>query len=217
MMNTSGYLVLQRNHPGIAIPFLNLDMGNAVETKYGGCIIANRDANIKSLQNIKDSNLTMALVAGSSTSGNLVPRLLLNQSGIADPEKNLNVYYAGTHKKVVEDVLNGKAELGGCGCAEVEEATNKKLFKNNAVLLADFNNIPLGPMVYRKGTDERTISKIKAELVRVHELSPQVFSGFCEGWSEFKQATRFKNVVDSEYDPFRKMFGDNQLLWTLIE
>ena len=217
MMNTSGYLVLQKDRPGVAIPFLNLYMGNTAETNYGGCIIAARHAQVESIHEVNGKNLSMALVAPSSTSGNLVPRLLLNRVGIADAESAMKIYYAGTHKQVVQDVLAGKAELGGCGCAEVEEARKMNDFKEKAIVIADFNNIPLGPVIYRSGTDVQLISKFKNELVRIHQLSPVIFFKFCEGWTEFKQATRFKEVTDAEYDPFRKMFGNNQLLWTLIE
>ncbi|MBL7846052.1 MAG: PhnD/SsuA/transferrin family substrate-binding protein [Cyclobacteriaceae bacterium] len=217
MMNTSGYLVLQRNQPGKAIPLVNLAMGNAQQTNYGGCLLVTKNTGITSVDQLKGKKLRLALVASSSTSGNLVPRLLLNAAGIPDADKVMEVYYAGTHKKVVEDLLAGNADLGGCGCAEVDAAKRAGQFDSKLLVLADYNNIPLGPIVYRKGIDAQLIEKARSALLEVHRKDPAAFLQFCKGWTEFAQATQFTPVTDSAYDPFRQLFGDNQLLWRLIE
>jgi phosphonate transport system substrate-binding protein len=74
MMNTSGYLVLQRNHPGKVLPLVNLDMGNDSFTNYGGCLIASKQSGISSIADLqkKPDKTALALVNVSSTSGNLV-------------------------------------------------------------------------------------------------------------------------------------------------
>lgn len=69
MMNTSGYLTLQKNHPGVAEPAINLKMGNDSVTNYGSCIIASNKSFVKSLQELKDvqQKYSFALVDPSST------------------------------------------------------------------------------------------------------------------------------------------------------
>jgi phosphonate transport system substrate-binding protein len=219
MMNTSGYLVLHRNNPGIAIPLVNLDMGNIVSTNYGGCLIATKQTGISSIKNYNTSKkkLNLALVNNSSTSGNLVPRLIMNSYTIPNPEISFNVTYSGTHKKVVEDILSGRADVGGCGCAEVDSARKYLGFDSKAVVIDSFTNIPLGPIVYNKKLEKRVYNLISKELLKIHQTNPDAFINFCNGWTEFKQAKKFKIVSDKEYDDFRKMFGDNKKLWSMIE
>lgn len=218
MMNTSGYMILQRNTPGVVTPLVNLDMGNATSTNYGGCLIASKQSKISSIKDIhKQSNLSLALVNASSTSGNLVPRLLLNANNISDPESVLRVGYSGTHKKVVDDVLSGKADLGGCGCSEIDSARNIAMFQSKAVVIDSFNNIPLGPIVYQSRLHTEVVRSVSDQLLSLHKNAPAVFTAFCNGWTEFKQAVSFKTVTDDEYNAFRAMFGDNTKLWKLIE
>lgn len=217
MMNTSGYLVLQRNHPGKVKPLVNLDMGNTQQTNYAGCLITLSRNNIHSLREAINQKAKLALVESSSTSGNLMPRLMLNSKGIASAEQHFDVYYAGTHRQVVDDVLNGKALIGGCGCAEVIAAQARLAEGNTIQVLDEFNNIPLGPIVFNTKMEGNQVSKIKKALLKVHREEPEVFVNFCNGWTEFKSAVKFKSVADKDYDSFRKMFGNNVNLWSLIE
>lgn len=218
VMNTSGYLVFQRRHPGKAVPLLNLWLGPDTATLYGGCLIAARSTGIGNLQQLAGAkNKKLALVAKSSTSGNLVPRLLLNTVGINDASSFFDTYYAGTHRQAVLDVLEGRAALAGCGCAEVDTARARFSFDSGAVVIASFNDIPLGPLAYRSGLPVLQVKKIEQALLRMHTLDTTGFAAFCNGWTEFKKALRFQEVNDKAYDSFREMFGNNPLLWQLIE
>jgi phosphonate transport system substrate-binding protein len=219
MMNTSGYLILQRNYPEKVLPLVNLDMGNDSSTNYGGCIIAGRQTGIRTVADLlnNQSKLSFALVNSSSTSGNLVPRLILNSNHISDPESRFDVYYTGTHKKVVDEVLSGKATIGGCGCAEIESAGKNDEFDKQAAVIGQFNNIPLGPIVYNSKLGESISRTILKLLLDLHKNDSAVFQNFCNGWTEFRQAKNFRRVSDKDYDEFRAMFGSNKSLWKLIE
>jgi phosphate/phosphite/phosphonate ABC transporter binding protein len=217
MMNTSGYLVLTRQHPGKAVPLVNLSMGGAGQTNYGGCLLVTRTTGITSVEQLKAQRVKLALVASSSTSGNLVPRLLLNDAGVAHAEDAFDVYYAGTHKKVIDDMIEGKTDAGGCGCAEVERARQSLDFDKNIRVIAEFNNIPLGPIVVRSGVSQELASRVRDNLRQLHQQHPEAFARFCQGWTEFAGATHFQPVTDKDYDAFRAMFGDNARLWELIE
>ena len=219
MMNTSGYLVLQRNDPNKAIPMVNLDPGYGPMTNYGGCLIARRQSGITTMKDVQsmDKKYSLALVSSTSTSGNLVPRLILNSHGIARADSAFHLSYSGTHRQVVEDVLSGKADLGGCGCAETDSARLNPLFADNVVLLESFNDIPLGPIVYRSQTDTVAVRLLSTLLLTIHQDNPVAFQNFLNGWTEFRHSMRFRPVSDYDYDSFRKMFGDNSLLWKQIE
>ena len=219
MMNTAGYLTLQRNNPGSVLPLVNLDMGNTTTTNYAGCLIANKQTgitNIKQLKNYK-KQFSLALVNPSSTSGNLVPRLLLNSNAIPEPESYFKVSYLGSHRKVAEDIINIPGGIGGCGCAEIDSVRKYTAFDSKVNVIDSFNNIPLGPVVYKKTQDRKIVQAVATQLEQLHTNAPAVFTDFCAGWTEFRQARSFKKVCDKDYDDFRKMFGNNRQLWLLIQ
>jgi phosphonate transport system substrate-binding protein len=219
MMNTSGYLTLQRKNPGAAIPLVNLDMANTTSTNYAGCLIANKQTgitNTKQLFNNKN-RFSLALVNASSTSGNLVPRLLLNDNKITQPENFFKVSYLGSHRKVAEDIMNIPDGIGGCGCAEIDSVRKYAPFDSKVTIIDSFNNIPLGPVVYKKNLEKKIARIIATQLLQLHTAAPDIFTRFCAGWTEFRQARSFKKVTDKEYDDFRKLFGNNTQLWQLIE
>ena len=219
MMNTSGYLVLQHKYPGIVSPLVNLDMGTGSFTGYCGCLIAGNQTKVRSIKDLKKKEklYSLALVNSSSTSGNLVPRLLLNDKKIPDADAFFTVSYSGTHQKVVEDVLKGSVAIGGCGCAEVDSSRKYQAFDSKAVVLDSFSNIPLGPVVYNKKLDAQIVKTVSGYLLNLHQSNPGLFENFCNGWTEFKGAVRFKTIADKDYNSFRKMFGNNTRLWKLIE
>lgn len=218
VLNTVGYLLQQRHDAGRMIPLLNLNLGMDTATQYGGCIIAARSTDILQLPQLRNAaRYTLALVAPSSTSGNLVPRLLLNSIGITDAASRFDTYYAGTHQQAVADVLSGKAQLAGCGCAEVDTAKLYQGFDRKAVVVASFNDIPLGPLAYHHKLPPVVVEKVQWALLRIHEKDATRFRVFCSGWTEFRKAKSFQPVQDHAYDPFRRMFGNNESLWQLIQ
>lgn len=219
MINTLGYLVVQHKYPDLVKPMLTLDMGDIATTQYGGCLIARKDAPFKTMQDLTglSNRPALGLVNSSSTSGNLVPRLLLNRAGITNADAAFELSYRGTHKSVVEDVLSGKITLGGCGCAEVDSARKYLAFNKKAFVVDSFEDIPLGPVVRHHKTSKEVARDISRALLRVHEEQFAVFATFRDGWTEFREAKKFRKVKDRRYHAFRRMFGKNQRLWQVIE
>lgn len=220
MINTLGYLSFQRKHAGIAMPLVTLDAGDAKATNYAGCILASTSSRITSLQDavVDDTVFTFALVNKASTSGNLVPRLILNSFGIANAEKQFKTYYAGTHKQVIDDLLAGKAAVGGCGCHEYyKQVESDESFEDKVIDIASYNNIPLGPIIFKNTLDTQTVAKIEAALLRIHEQDVKAFQTFKAGWTEFLEARKFKPAKDEDYNQFRNLFGQNEQLWKLLD
>lgn len=220
MMNTLGYLSFQKKNPGIAIPLVTLDLGNEKATNYGGCILARKDSRITSIKDVlvDDTVFVFSMVNKSSTSGNLVPRLLLNSAGIPDADRTFNLVYAGTHSKVIENLLENRAAIGGCGCHEYEkQSAAVPGLSDKIVKIASFDDIPLGPVIYRKGLDAAAVEKLKPALLNLHKNSPEVLKKFSAGWTEFLHAKQFRVATDKDYDNFRRMFGSNESLWKLLD
>jgi len=209
MINTLGYLSMNRKYGDVGIPLVTLQNPTGGATNYGGCILA-------TTKKLKGS--TLALVNKESTSGNLVPRLLFNAKGMPNVEQSFTVYYAGTHKQVIEDLLSGKAGTGGCGCNEYEKyLAADKDFGKKVKLLAKFNNIPLGPVVYKKAMPVELQRQIRDALLTAHTEDPAAFTAFRAGWTEFLDCTQFRLAADADYDQFRQMFGNNESLWKLLD
>jgi phosphonate transport system substrate-binding protein len=219
MINTLGYLSLNRHYGNVALPLVTLETGTSGPTNYGGCLLARATAAIGNIKDaVKDSAITLALVNKSSTSGNLVPRLLFNSIGVPEAELFFNVYYAGTHKQVIDDLLAGKAVVGGCGCNEYEKNLQADpAFGKKVKLLGQYNNIPLGPIVCNRNMPALLRRQIEAALLAVHEENPAVFTAFRAGWTEFLDCSRFRKAVDNDYNQFRRMFGNNETLWQLLD
>ena len=220
MINTLGYLSFQRRHAGITVPLVSLDASDAVSTNYGGCLLARTGSGIRSIADAtkRDSIYRLALVAKASTSGNLVPRLILNSNGVSDADTRFRLYYAGTHKQVIDDLLADKATLGGCGCNEYEKNVQAdRFFATKIIKIAEFNNIPLGPIIHRNTLPKKQVQKIKTALLKAHERDVKAFQIFRAGWTEFLEARKFKPVKDSDYNEFRAMFGQNEQLWRLLD
>lgn len=219
MINTLGYLSMQDKHPGIAVPLATLALPRDSITNYGGCLLAAKQSGIRSFNDVLkgDTVYRLALVARSSTSGNLVPRLLFNSKGVPEAEKKFSVYYAGTHRQVIEDLLQGKAAIGGCGCAEYDKYLLAGAgFGEKVMLVTSFNDIPLGPVVCRSTMPTAEVKLLENALLKAHQ-QPNVFRTFCEGWSEFKTAQQFRRAKDADYDAFRALFGSNRSLWKLLD
>ena len=219
MINTLGYLSLERRHPGHVTLMQTLDMENQASTNYGGCLIARKESGLHTMRDLQVASrkLSLALVNSSSTSGNLVPRLLFNAAGIRQADSSFSLQYLGTHQAVTEAVLAGKMDLGGCGCAEVDSARKYLQFDQVALVIDTFNDIPLGPVLHNRQVPRDIAQQVSYLLARLHEDNIDVFAQFRNGWTEFRMARRFKPVSDKDYDAFRKMFGDNAQLWKMIE
>ena len=77
---------------------------------YKGQFIAKKDSGIKSLADLKGK--TFCFVDPNSTSGYIIPRILLKANGV-DPDKDLKAAQnAGGHDKVAISVYNGDCDAG---------------------------------------------------------------------------------------------------------
>lgn len=214
MINTVGYLLLQRNGRDNMTPIVQLASNQNV-TEYGGCVIMNATDTTRSWKDFITKDNKIALVAPSSASGNMIPRLLLSEAGFHQLEGNIDVYYAGTHLQVFNDVKSGKAKIGGCGCFTVQQ----ELISNpgKVVTVLDYNNIPLGPILIKKSLSQNIRKSTYQNLLKAHTEAPAAFNKFREGWTEFKTATNFRKVPADDYDRILNMLKNNESLWSLLE
>ena len=129
---------------------------------YKCVIITKKDSPIRSLMDLKGKSVAFA--SSKSTSGNLMPRYLLANSGIhlSDLSDYTNFDY---HDSVVKAVLKGQYDAGA-----VRDAVARKYMKLGIDILAESVPIPTGPLVAGPGTPYAVIENIKRALL---ELNPE--------------------------------------------
>lgn len=94
---------------GVKIDAFALDVNSDGSTGYYSVFYVRANSPFKTLEDLKGKNL--GLVDPNSTSGNNVPRYLLDQKGI-DPDKYFSkVVYAGTHENAVLALVQGTVDV----------------------------------------------------------------------------------------------------------
>ena len=105
-LNTFNYVLANEKY-GVDVALVTVRYGS---TSYKGQIIVRADSGIKTLDDLKGK--VMCWVDPNSTSGYIVPRILLKANGI-DPDKDFaKTIEAGSHNNVVTQVYNGDCDAG---------------------------------------------------------------------------------------------------------
>ncbi len=130
-------------------------------TSYKSVIIKKKDSPVKSLPELKGKSFAFA--STKSTSGNLIPRYLLANSGIhlSDLSKYANFDY---HDSVVKAILKGQYTAGA-----VRDSTARKYMKLGIEIIAASEAIPTGPLVAGAGTPYAVIENIKKALLALNQ------------------------------------------------
>jgi phosphonate transport system substrate-binding protein len=121
-LNTFSALVANKKYPGIVPSLVNLRkytpggegdpdlaLKGEMEPFYKAEFFARTDANVATFADLKGKKF--CFVEPGSTSGNIVPRIILKANGI-DPEVDFTYQYAGSHDKVAIAVYNGDCDAG---------------------------------------------------------------------------------------------------------
>lgn len=134
--------------------------------RYKSVIIKKKDSSIKNLSELKGKSVAFA--SSKSTSGNLMPRYLLANSGIhlSDLNSYANFDY---HDSVVKAILKGQYAAGA-----VRDSVAKKYMRLGIETIAESKSIPTGPLVAGPGTPSSVIENIKKALLA---LNPQDSNG----------------------------------------
>lgn len=210
-INTFGYLLLTNSttaHPMRAVAAWVVP--KEATDIYKSSFVVKKSSNIQWDQLKSGSSaIRLSLVAAGSTSGNLVPRLLLTSLNLDDPEKSFkSVTYAGTHKAAVEQVLQGKADLAAMGQdAFLSVIKSDTSLESELLEIRVSPEIPLGPALLNETLPRKTQDSIIAALLELHTNSPEAMEKIRQGWTEARKATHFEQITASHYVPFLSQFG----------
>lgn len=87
---------------------------------YRSVVIANANANVNSLSDIKGKKV--AFGDRASTSSHLIPKTLMAEAGVVN-DRDYQQHFVGSHDAVAVNVANGNAEVGGPFRGDLENSS----------------------------------------------------------------------------------------------
>jgi phosphonate transport system substrate-binding protein len=221
LINTFGYLLLEASSkPYPMLPLITYEVEEGSTDNYKTSLIASLNSPVNSLEDIISHYLSsrLILVSEGSTSGNLVPRLLLSKLGLINVEKQFQSFsYGLNHKKTLEAVVEDKADLAAMGSAEYLKFISDSSNKDKVKLIWESSEIPLGPYLIKKTLDKKMIDKIAKAFLVVDRKDPKAFEAVKDGWTEAKNAVKLIRIDGSYYDDFKTQFGDLKNLEIILK
>jgi phosphonate transport system substrate-binding protein len=163
------------------------------DSRYRSVIIAKKGSALKQLAELKGKSV--AFSASKSTSGNLIPRYLLANSGLhlSDLGRYANFDY---HDSVVKAVLKGQQDAGA-----VRDSVARKYNKLGIEIIAESEPIPTGPLVAGPGTPYAVIENIKRALLALNPDDPVHKKLLLRLDEDLKSG--FMEAVDADYADIR--------------
>ncbi len=166
-------------------------------SSYHGVLFVRKDSGIRTVRQMKGKRL--ALVARATTAGYLFPMIFLKRAGVRTPETFFReVYYAGAHEGTIDDVLDGKADVGVSKNTVYDRfAAGNPRIGRELVILGTSDDVPENALALRRDIDESVKTKIVDALIGMN--------GDPEGAKVLKAfgARRFIVTTDADYAPVR--------------
>ncbi|MCA9866205.1 MAG: phosphate/phosphite/phosphonate ABC transporter substrate-binding protein [Anaerolineae bacterium] len=192
-LNTFNY-VLANEQCGVDAALATSRFG---ATTYAGQIIVRADSGITSLEDLRGK--VMCWVDPASTSGYIIPRIMLAAEGI-DPDTDFSqTIEAGSHNNVVTQVYNGDCDAGATfsdARTGIEEEFPDVL--EQVVVLATTSDIPNDSVSFVSDFPEEMRTEIVAALLDI--------AGSPEGQEALNTLYNIESLVESNdafYDQFR--------------
>jgi len=192
-LNTFNYVLAHEKY-GVDVALATVRFGTST---YKGQIIVRADSGITTLADLKGKS--MCWVDVNSTSGYIIPRIMLKANGI-DPDKDFSkTVEAGSHNNVVVAVYNGDCDAGATySDARGSVAKDYPDVKDKVVVLATTTDIPNDGVDFIKDFPADLRTKIVNALLEIAQTE--------EGKAALKtiySIDGLQAVDDSFYDAFR--------------
>lgn len=161
-LNTFNYVLAHEKY-GVDVALVTVRFGL---TYYTGQIVVRADSGIKTLADLKGK--TMCWVDPNSTSGYIIPRIMLKANGI-DPDKDFaKTVEAGSHNNVITAVYNGDCDAGAT-YSDARSSVEKTLtdVKEKVVVLATTTEIPNDNVAFTKDFPKDMRDKIVNALLEI--------------------------------------------------
>ena len=160
---------------------------------YRSVVIANANANVNSLSDIKGKKV--AFGDRASTSSHLIPKTLMAEAGVVN-DRDYQQHFVGSHDAVAVNVANGNAEVGGLSEVIWKTLLERKLVDAGKVkVIAYSKEYPQYPWTMRSDLKPELKDKIRTTFVNLKD--PAVLKNF--------KADGFAPITDNDYDVIRDL------------
>ena len=167
-------------------------------TTYQSVIIANADAGLDKIEDIKGKKLNVAFGDQASTSSHFAPKYTLMKLGIM-PGADYKENFLGAHDAVAVNVQRGNAQVGGLSRPIFERLVEKgRIDKDKVKVLGYSADIPQYPWVMRTDMPaelQQAIRDAFLGLKKGTEAGDKVLKPF--------KADGFAAIEDTDYDIIR--------------
>jgi phosphonate transport system substrate-binding protein len=162
-------------------------------TTYQAVVVANVNAGINSLKDIKGKNMVYGDPA--STSSHLIPKSLLAEEGL-EAKKDYSEHFVGAHDTVALTVQTGKADAGGLSKTIFQSLVERGLIKPEKVkVIIESKPFPEYPWVLRTNLKPELKGQIAAAFLGIKDNA--ILKTF--------KADGFARVTDKDYDVVRDL------------
>ncbi len=165
------------------------------QSTYHGFIFVRRQSGIKTPAGMKGK--VFAFVDQATTAGFLLPLVYFKEHGIKNYKTFFReTYFAGTHEDVIDDVLNGKADIGAAKNTAFKRWTGPdRRMGQDVAILARSPDVPENGFAVRRHLAPGLKKKLRETLLRMHTES--------EGQGVLKKfgAQKFIETSDEDYAP----------------
>ena len=192
-LNTFNYVLAHEKY-GVDAALVTVRFGS---TSYKGQIIVRADSGIKTLADLKGK--VMCWVDPNSTSGYIVPRIMLKANGI-DPDKDFaKTIEAGSHNNVVTQVYNGDCDAGAT-YVDARSSVEKDIpdVKEKVIAIATTADIPNDNVSFIKDFPQAERDKIVNALLEISASEEGQ-----KALNELYSIAGLEKTDDSFYDAFR--------------
>jgi len=214
--NTFNFLLLKSECSNIECMASISNADNQVFT-YQSFILVRDTSKISNMDMLKkySQNASIAFVSSSSTSGYLLPRAILKKYELDMIELSFSSYiFAGSHKNVIDKLLNGSIDVGVCSSTELvnyfEKSTSQK---EKLKTIWESPLIPEGSLVVRKNYLLK--KKLKNIVLDLHKTNPELLKNIFNLW-RLKNAHHFIETKGEEYNEISTIFQSVQELKQFI-
>jgi phosphonate transport system substrate-binding protein len=164
------------------------------QSAYHMLIITQPDSPINKVEDLKGR--TFAFVDPASTSGGLLPSLVLHQHGL-DPQRDFSTaYYSGTHQASLIAVLEKKVNAAAIADEVYDLALQRNQIKpGDLKIIYKSEPVPGSPFVIRTNLPEDIQNRLRTALLQLGNVK----------FGKLGEITRMDPAVDSDYDIVRTM------------
>ncbi len=173
------------------------------EDTYRAAIVTRNDAAFDGEEELR--GLSFAFGSPNSTQGHLIPRLMLEEAGIALDD--LRTYtFTSSHAETARAVTNGSFDAGGLQDTLAFELAGYGLVR----ILALSDPYPSSGIVAGPAVPEETVEIVRSALLGIDPVGDD--SGLLYHWERSEMPRGFVPATDSDYDALRRIAREVGLL-----